>query len=177
MKIRHWVAALVLVHSLPAQAGNLALYRAISERLSLMQPVAAWKHARGVAVEDRAREAVVLEKAAEQAAAEGLDPASVRPFFRAQIAAAKAVQRCWIARWETGAAQPPADPPDLKAEIRPELIRLGAAIVAEMHRTLAEGAPLGGGAGAFAEAVSLACLDPAARDAILTALGRVRLAD
>ncbi|NIP77428.1 MAG: chorismate mutase, partial [Xanthomonadales bacterium] len=63
------------------------------------KPVAAWKHARGKPVEDLEREAVVVDRAAADAAAAGLDPETARPFFMAQIDAAKSVQHCWIARW------------------------------------------------------------------------------
>lgn len=177
VKVQIWLVAIVLTLSAQAQAGSPSLNDLIAERLSLMKPVAAWKHARDAPVEDKPREAVVLEKAAEQAAAEGLDAGSVGPFFEAQIAAAKDIQWCWIARWEAGTALPPSDPPDLKAEIRPELIRLGGEILAEMRQSLAAGDRLAADPAEFAETVSLECLDPTARDAILTALGRVRLAD
>ncbi len=85
----------------------------------MMQPAAAWEDTRGVAVEDKAREAIVLEKAVEAAKARGIAPQGSEAFFRAQIEVAKEIQFCWLERWESSAATPPAEVPDLKTEIRP----------------------------------------------------------
>ncbi|MEO0820574.1 MAG: gamma subclass chorismate mutase AroQ [Pseudomonadota bacterium] len=174
------LATLLALAAAPAQAGAAdraeeAVFTRIAERLALMMPVAAWKMERGAPVEDKAREAVVLDKAAEAAEAEGLSGESARPFFAAQIEAAKDIQRCWIARWEAGEASPPAETPDLKTEIRPELIRLGAEILASIRAALDAGAGFGAeSAPAFRDAVALDCLSDPSRNAILEALAGVR---
>lgn len=102
----------------------------ITERLSLMVDVAAWKYLHGLPVEDLAREADVLEAMAAQAGELGLEPGPLVAFSAAQIEAAKAVQSCWIARWTGNAAAAPTGAPDLAAEIRPEILRIDAALVA-----------------------------------------------
>jgi chorismate mutase-like protein len=101
----------------------------VTERLSLMVDVAAWKFLRGLPVEDLPREAAVLEAMATRAGELGLAPAPLVAFSAAQIEAAKAIQSCWIDRWTGGAAPAPTDAPDLAAVIRPEILRLDAALV------------------------------------------------
>ncbi len=171
------LAALALAS--PAAAGEEAdrLFGLIAERLSLMEPVAAWKAARGAPVEDLAREAVVLEKATAGAADRGLDPDTIRPFFEAQIGAAKDIQWCWIDRWESGAAAPPAEPPDLVEDIRPELIRLGDAILSALRARLAGGPITPAEQAGFADAVAIECLGEEARDGVFAALTGVRMAE
>lgn len=86
-----------------------------ARRLAFMQPVASWKSARGVPIEDLEREQAVLEAAERSAARFGLDPKPVRDWFALQIDLAKAVQR-----------RAPEVAPTLELEaIRPALIRLG----------------------------------------------------
>ncbi len=86
-----------------------------ARRLAFMPPVARWKAARGVPIEDPERERAVLQAAERAAARYGLDPAPVRDWFALQIDLAKAVQR-----------RTPATAPTLELEaIRPALIRLG----------------------------------------------------
>ena len=155
-----------------------AVFEGIAERLSLMKSVAAWKRANGVAVEDRAREAVVLDNAVGAAAAAGLDPAMARPFFAAQIAAAKDIQRCWIGRWDAEQAPPPEGAPDLKTEIRPALLALGRALLESTAAALAEGIAFDETHAAdFAVAADVECLSTARRDAIYGGLGGLRLAE
>ena len=83
------VAAILGVAAAVADPLADAVFERIAERLAMMKPVAAWKRDHGVTVEDRAREAIVLESAIEQAAKAGLAVETARPFFEAQIAAAK----------------------------------------------------------------------------------------
>ena len=87
-----------------------------ARRLAFMPPIAAWKAARGVSIEDLERERAVLDEAERNAVEFGLEPAPVRDWFELQIDLAKAVQR------RTPAAAVPTL--DLQA-IRPVLIRLG----------------------------------------------------
>ena len=170
----------LLVPAAPALAEPLAdaVFEGIAGRLSLMKSVAAWKRAKGVAVEDRAREAVVLENATAAAAAAGLDPATARAFFAAQIAAAKEVQRCWIGRWEAGEAPPPESAPDLETEIRPALLALDRALLDGIAAALARDIAFDEARAAdFAAAADVACLPAASRDAVFRRLGQLRLAD
>ena len=172
------VAAILAMLAAPVVAEPLAaaVFERIAERLALMAPVAAWKHAHGVAVEDRAREAVVLDEATRQAAAAGLVGETARPFLVAQIEAAKVVQRCWIGRWEAG-APPSGPPPDLKTEIRPQLLKIDAALLTAIGSALAKGVVFDQTrAPDFAAALDLDCLPVIARDAVYEALAGVRRA-
>lgn len=173
------VALLLGLVALPAlrasaadAATNAGAVRGLIEsRLAVMKDVAAFKHLRGVAVQDLGREAVVLKKAVEGAAAKGLVPETVTPFFRAQIEAAKAIQRCWIARWTEGDAAAPTRAPDLKTEVRPKLVEIGGQLVAAIAETPATAMPI------ETAAPSLDCLPDAEAAAIAAALGGVRKAN
>jgi chorismate mutase-like protein len=168
-------ALLCLMSPTLAAADDTPLFRLIGERLSWMAPVAAWKLENERPVEDLAREKVVLEAAAMKARAAGLSGDSVRAFFQAQIDAAKAIQRCWMKRWKTGAAAPPEQAPDLVEEIRPALLRLGTAIVDGLSAALEHGTPINrDDRPAFDEAVAVDCLDAKARDALFDGLLQVR---
>jgi chorismate mutase-like protein len=173
------LAAILAVAAVAADADPLAnaVFERIAERLALMKPVAAWKWEHGVAVEDRAREAIVIESATEQAAKVGLAVETARPFFEAQIAAAKEIQRCWIARWDAGAS-PPRQPPDLRAELRPKLLEIAAALLTDVRAALTGGVAFDETRiAAFAAATDLDCLSVAARDAVYRQLSGLRLAE
>jgi hypothetical protein len=86
-----------------------------------MPAVSAWKRARGLTIDDPAREARVVEDAVAQARAAGLAPEPVAALFRLQIEFGKAVQ--------VASPAPEGPPLDLGAQIRPELERLGRRIV------------------------------------------------
>ena len=123
-----------------------------------------------------AREAVVLEQASAAAAEAGLVAATARPFFAAQVEAAKDIQRCWTARWDAGAPLPPSPPPDLSTEIRPRLLEIGAALLADIEAALTSGVVFDQTLAAdFAAAVDLDCLSPAARAAVYRDLAGLRL--
>ncbi len=95
----------------------------LARRMALMPAVAAWKRAHAAPLEDPAREAEVLERAARRAGEAGLDPGAVRELFRVQIELAKLVQ-----------ARAPEGPAtlDLARELRPLLGQLGDGIVAAL---------------------------------------------
>jgi chorismate mutase len=95
----------------------------LARRLALMPAVAAWKRARSLPAEDLPREVLVRDRAAEAAAARGLDTAAVRQLFRLQIDLAKRVQ---------GRSHAPTEELDLDSELRPALGRLGLRIVAAL---------------------------------------------
>ncbi len=104
-----------------------------ARRLAFMPPIASWKSARGLPIEDLERERAVLDAAERSAVRYGLDPKPVRDWFALQIDLAKAVQR------RTAAAPPkPTLGPDT---IRPALIRLGERQVRSL-RALSTG-PIG----------------------------------
>jgi cyclohexadienyl dehydratase len=110
-----------------------ALVAALDERLSLMPWVAAAKRSTGLPLVDLRREGVVLDEAVNELLAiakqQDVVPPSallVRSFFRAQLEAAKQVQRDALA---DPSFEPPESLPDLDTELRPALSRIGARIV------------------------------------------------
>jgi cyclohexadienyl dehydratase len=102
----------------------------LARRLAYMPAVAAWKRARGRAVEDPGRETQVLNEARAAARAESLAPEPVARLFKTQIALAKAVQ--------AAAPAPAPDAPvlDLATQIRPALGALDERIVATAARVV-----------------------------------------
>ena len=124
----------------PTAAPLPALFWTLRERLELMPLVAEAKRAAALPVEVPAREARVLDAAwaatKRAAAAANRQPppeTAVRALFRAQIDAAKAIQRAVL---DGDAA--PGPTPSLDGELRPALLRLGdriAALVVELERT------------------------------------------
>jgi cyclohexadienyl dehydratase len=100
----------------------------LARRLALMPSVAAYKKARGLPIEDPAREAIVLQQAIDSAAAAGLEPESVRALFAEQIALAKAVQE------RAG----DAEPLDLDTVLRPALSNLGERILSALAACASE---------------------------------------
>ena len=112
-----------------ADTGADAIFLLINERLAYMEDVAAYKLENAEPVENSDREALVIEKAKQSAMRGGLDPASIEPFFRMQISAAKAIQYRYLAERALTPDSARATPRDLNTQIRPELIRLGDAIV------------------------------------------------
>jgi cyclohexadienyl dehydratase len=156
----------------PATAEPLAaLLAALDERLALMPLVAASKRARGLPLEDLAREARVLDasvestrRAASLAGRPVPDPESVRGLWRAQIDAAKTVQR---AAWDAPRSAPAVAPPDLESALRPALARIDARTA---RLLLALEAPLA--CDATAGAAREALRTPALSEAHVRALAR-----
>jgi chorismate mutase-like protein len=115
---RRWLGG-----SAPRDAIDDVLDR-IARRLEMMPAVAAAKHARGLAIEDRERETRVLEHARDAARAHGLDAQSIESLFRVQIALAKAIE---------GRAQTSGAPAlDLESELRPALLAMSDDIVVRL---------------------------------------------
>jgi len=134
-------------HGLAAEATarpTRALLASLDERLSLMTDVARSKQLSGAAVEDPAREERVLgsagvatREAAERAGRTPPDPAVVDRFFRAQIEAAKWIQRRFLAQADASdgpdgpapfqaiAARRAEGRRELEQRIRPALLFLG----------------------------------------------------
>ncbi len=126
----------------------------VRRRMALMPLVAAAKRAGGLPIEDRAREARVVDAAAGRGAAVGLDATSFVAFVGTEISVAKAIQNA-----VTGVtAQPPGDPPTTPTtsapaigldDLRRAIDRLDGRIVFE----LASAAPLDTDARALADAI------------------------
>ena len=96
----------------------------ILERLAFMEDVAAYKFRNNKPVEDPEREEALLQTLVEDGEAFGLPPEITRRFFRAQMEAAKIVQRERIEVWTSGGEKPPTKVHDLATEVRPHLDRL-----------------------------------------------------
>jgi chorismate mutase-like protein len=92
-----------------------------ARRLSLAQKVAFAKWDNGTAVEDPLREEHVIASAVSEGKTEGLDPAVVSRFFRAQIEANKAVQTSLLSTWHRAGKAPDHQAKDLATTIRPQL--------------------------------------------------------
>lgn len=113
------------------------LFLTINLRLSYMEEVALYKANNNKPIEDVVREAIVIEKASLSAEKEGLDKQSVINFFKSQISAAKAIQYRYRADLLNEVTV--STPKDLNTVIRPELIKLGKKINAELAQYLQEG--------------------------------------
>ena len=115
-----------------------ALLAAMDERLTLMPWVAESKRAGGIAIEDLEQEQRVLEvavrkvnAAADRRRREPPTALAVRDFYRAQITAAKHIQRATLVHEITMTATAA----DLSSVLRPALMRIGERI-AELVVTL-----------------------------------------
>jgi len=126
------LVCLLSLFSLQARADitNSELFKTINDRLSYMEDVALFKAKNHLPIEDIQREAVVIEKATLSAGERGVDPESVKDFFNAQIAVAKAIQY----RYRADLLSRPCSrqPLDLNKEVRPALIRLGDQLMVQM---------------------------------------------
>ncbi|MFC5475610.1 gamma subclass chorismate mutase AroQ [Paraherbaspirillum soli] len=136
----------------PATINLEPLRRLMDERLSLMPDVARYKWNTKSAIDDLPREQKIIDGLTAKALALGVPAAWAEQFFRAQIEAAKVIQREHFARWEKAGMGSFADVPDLGAEIRPRL----DALTSQLLRELAVAWP--------------ALADPAQRDRIATTM-------
>lgn len=124
-----------------ASPSLVGLTGAMADRIALADTVAESKWASGAAIDDPAREQVVLDSVTQLAVERELDPAYVRAVFRDQIEASKTVQRGLFALWSLPGAQPPSGSPDL-GPVRTAINQLNVEIVdelAEQSGTLASG--------------------------------------
>lgn len=111
-----------------------ALRQLVDQRLAMMVDVARHKWNAKAAIEDIPREAQIIAGLTKQAADAGVRPELAEAFFRAQIEAAKTLQREHFARWEKDGAGPFTDVPDLAKDIRPRL----DALTPKLLKALAE---------------------------------------
>ncbi len=138
----------------PSASPLWALLASLDERLSLMIGVARAKNALGIEVEDRSREARVVDAAlaavrrsARRTGISAPDDAAIRRLFRAQIEAAKWIQQDWLDSRDPGpslaiGSSRAKERADLDDRLRPALIFLGDRIamlvVAAAHGHLTE---------------------------------------
>jgi chorismate mutase len=101
-----------------------------------MHDVARRKWADKSPIEDPDREAALLRDVADRGSALGLDPASTRAFFGAQIEAAKLVQRADFRRWEADHRGPDAEAPDLAGVLRPRIDALNRDLLAALAQAM-----------------------------------------
>jgi chorismate mutase-like protein len=107
----------------------------IEKRLEIMHDVARWKWAEKSSIEDHSREAHLLDDLASRGEPLGLDPDLCRAFFRAQIEAAKRVQRADFERWESAdrrEQEPGPAAPDLVEVLRPRIDALNSEMLAAL---------------------------------------------
>lgn len=104
----------------------------ISERLALMPSVAKFKWNRNIAVEDLAREKVILDGLVDKAEQAGVSSAFADQFFKDQIAAAKAIQWNLMRTWRNDDRGNFNDVPNLKTTVRPALDQLTIRILSKL---------------------------------------------
>jgi chorismate mutase len=86
-----------------------------------MPAVAQAKWNTNTSLEDSPREAALVASAVTEGRSRGLPPTLVEQFFRAQIEAAKQVQRERFAEWSAAGRPPFPHAPDLQRDLRPKL--------------------------------------------------------
>jgi chorismate mutase-like protein len=104
------------------------LLRLMQQRLTLMHEVARWKWNAGQPVTDAQRERELLHGVVERGRGKGLDPELVRPFFAAQLEAARLVQQADFERWKANKQQPFADAKSL-AVLRQRIDQLNGELI------------------------------------------------
>lgn len=90
---------LVLLSPLAQASDKTQLFEQINQRLSYMKDVAGFKAANHQPIEDLTQETRVSAATLNSAGQLGLQPASVKPFIKAQMDAAKAIQYRYRADW------------------------------------------------------------------------------
>jgi chorismate mutase len=106
-----------------------------ARRLNLAREVAFAKWDNGTAVEDPPREEHVIASAVSEGKTEGLDPAVVSRFFRAQIEANKVVQSSLLSTWHRAGKAPDHQTQDLTTTIRPQLDEIQKRLIEELVST------------------------------------------
>ena len=116
----------------PAGIALEPLRRLMDQRLALMPEVARYKWNAKSAIEDLPREKIIIDGLKAEALALGVPDAWAEKFFRAQIEAAKVIQREHFERWQRQGAQKLADAQDLATVIRPRLDALTPQLLREL---------------------------------------------
>ena len=102
-----------------------------AQRLATADPVAAAKWINGGAITDPERANKVLDAAAADATAHGIEPGYVREVFTDQIAANEGIQYTRFGQWKFDPATAPATAPDLAAS-RAQIDGFNKALVNEV---------------------------------------------
>ena len=95
-----------------------------------MKSVAAYKWINNIAIEDKVRERIVIQRAKQSSLKLGLAPASVGQFVSTQIEVAKQIQRYWFEEWAKGSG--PTESSDLMTQVRPQLLTLSQQIISSL---------------------------------------------
>ena len=106
------------------------LWSAMTSRLETAQPVAHAKWSTNTPILDAPREEAKLRSLAEQGAEIGLSEHLVASTFRPLIEAHKQRQAEWMAGWKQAGQAPAGPAPDLVQQIRPQLDRIDAELLA-----------------------------------------------
>lgn len=92
------------------------------ERLALAPDVAWYKHSHDLPVYDAQRETAQLQTVMAEGSAAGVAPDTTRRFFAAEMEASRRIQWEWIHAWRKNLApMPDGTPPDLTAQLRPQI--------------------------------------------------------
>ncbi|CAK1797005.1 chorismate mutase [Vibrio crassostreae] len=127
---------------LPSHADELSndIFNTINERMSFMSDVAIYKANHHLPIEDLEREELVLKKSASTSDKFGLEVKSSQIFISSLISSAKAIQYRVRADLLSGSKNQRAfTARDLKAVVRPELLRLGDEINESIYEYLSSG--------------------------------------
>ena len=111
------------------------LCQLMAERLALMPDVARYKWNQKSSIDDPAREQQIIDGLKQEAEAFGIPSKWAEGFFRAQIEAAKIIQREHFARWERERQGKFSDVLDLATVIRPRLDALTPRLLRELAMT------------------------------------------
>lgn len=120
----------------PADALIRDLKTVLHDRLDLMPAVARYKWENKLPVEDLQREAQILDRTVERAAALGVGQLYAEQVVRAQMQAAKMIQTRLIKEWAAGTSDPGTVPEmDLVTEIRPRISQLTGLLLSKLLLT------------------------------------------
>jgi chorismate mutase len=128
------ISALLVSFACPASAAetadDLQVLRALmAERLVVMEQVAASKWKRGLPIEDKEREAKIVEDTVARIGQVGVEPKLVEQVITAQIEAAKMVQQSLFQQWSAAGKNAPHDASDLETSLRPKISRLSSEFI------------------------------------------------
>lgn len=109
---------------------DLQVLRALmAERLVVMRQVAAFKWSEGLAIEDKDREARILEETIARVGRASIDPELMEGVIAAQIEAAKIVQQSLFQRWSATGGSMPGKISDLEISLRPRISCLSSEFI------------------------------------------------
>lgn len=146
------------------------LAQLISQRLSYMKDVAKYKVENNLPVEDLAQEGRVIEKSVAEAESLSLNGESIKPFMKAQMNAAKAIQYRYHADW-LSAPEKALQPRNLDT-IRAEISSLNTELIKQLAKDLKEDKRM---KCSFMDMIQLRNLKSTDKDIMCSALKQVKL--